>query len=682
MATLLDSLSHIDDGDLEQIQESSKTLNECLKSEYVSALQDFIYVIRHNMEGSNNIYKSYLYMLYEKIYKYLIKSDCPNDEVPELAEDINSDFMGKELLAEACFQFAIFYLCREYANISGCVLTEEVKNLLFPMCENKNIEDVTSKDTFDRLLYYSEILKVFYDHSEPTTKESFKKNLSPLSTINDFMAGLTEIINTTTDNPKKYIEDFNICNKSLLDDIAQDMFHCFTNGDTMAYGRTYTFSVGEGGKSEGFMGVMNLGLIMFNYTFDEENKTSSKISQSLDSKINENDLIHLFTFGYSSNILSNLKLTIGSNELNFLGSECCYNGIRPVRYSDYTKPKKYSKDLQNRPKSERETLNEVLEDKECTVFIKKKIPNSQYDIACFNRLTNNLNSFIQGSLKIYFLTKEFEKHFDEIFLIMNIVHNEIQIFDIDIENSFEEDKFEITTQKTNSLFSDVWNRQCLDQIINFLRKNNECEINPPIIEGHYVGKTDYYKHTIADKSIIPGDESSVNEDGSEKLRFSKVFIKLDAKTKKITIKIWSTTSPRRSNLKDEFKSPHINENKESVFNTEDIDKYVYKKENSDVVYYNQPLAMLRSMGVLEAIAKKLYRIEQTPFMKEKMKNMLNSAFAVDKSGEARGNDNADYQLKKTISYATYKSFKWYKDEADYNRYDHDINFDTTENNNN
>lgn len=92
--------------------------------------------------------------------------------------------------------------------------------------------------------------------------------------------------------------------------------------------------------------------------------------------------------------------------------------------------------------------------------------------------------------------------------------------------------------------------------------------------------------------------------------------------------------------------------------------------------------MLRSMGVLEAIAKKLYSMEETSFMKEKMKNMLNSAFAVDKSAESREDSDTSYQLENTISYATYKSFKWYKDDADYNQYDHSINFDTTENNNN
>ena len=210
-------------------------------------------------------------------------------------------------------------------------------------------------------------------------------------------------------------------------------------------------------------------------------------------------------------------------------------------------------------------------------------------------------------------------------------------------------------------------------------KESSPTIQTPLA-GKYIGTYDG-KDVVADKDYIPSSRSRKKErsyllKGDKNIRYSEATIYLDKDHGEIKIDIWSTTSPRRSNLKDEFKSPHINENKESVFNTEDIDKYVYKKENSNVVYYNQPLAMLRSMAVLEAIAKQIIKntTNNVEVVQEAMNKMMNNAIAEDESWEIRGKIGENYQVPNGINYETYRRFKWYKNCDEYELYDHSINF--------
>ena len=51
-------------------------------------------------------------------------------------------------------------------------------------------------------------------------------------------------------------------------------------------------------------------------------------------------------------------------------------------------------------------------------------------------------------------------------------------------------------------------------------------------------------------------------------------------------------------------------------------------------------------------------------------------------GEMCGKVGKNYQVKNKITYKDYKKMKWYRDCDEYELYDHSINFDTTENNNN
>lgn len=268
-----------------------------------------------------------------------------------------------------------------------------------------------------------------------------------------------------------------------------------------------------------------------------------------------------------------------------------------------------------------------------------------------------------------------------------VLSNEMQ--PLTLKNLFDDDKFEV---KTNTSMFDM-KLNALEKIRDII-KNGSFQVNPPIIEGRYIGKYDYKKVEV-NKDYIPSPNSKEKERSGlhkidKNIRYSEAIIQLDEVQNKINITIWSTTSPVWSRLDERLCVTNIDENKNS-FNNNVLkrlnDNYtnthkILVKNGKLIPIYNQPLAMLRSMGVLEAIAKKLYSMEETSFMKEKMKNMLNSAFAVDKSAESREDSDTSYQLENTISYATYKSFKWYKDDADYNQYDHSINFDTTENNNN
>ena len=703
---LIDISAHIDNGNLGFTTELPKTWYEFIASDYGTALEEFLYIIPRHL-NNNDMYASHLYGIYQDIYRYLLDEEQIENGIRKLKTENNFSnvffHLGKEeKLVEACFQFAIFYLCREYAKISEFFggtekLTPNIIKLLFAKNQVDPI-NINDSSIFNRILSIKAIKKI---HENESSVEKLAKIFSPVGTMNGLIDELSQI------NIDETIIEFNKCNSDVLNDIARCMYCCCVNEEKKAlYKECYIKATGNGRDSIGLYGINNLGLKLFNYN-TVQGKVQGRNNMSL--KLNDtNDVIHLFPFGYNHNTVSYINISNGGYYLNFIGNRYCYNGLRPQRSSGKTFPNKYKEYLENM--SEQKKEQDYLEqDGIYTTFLKTNRYGEKIEIASFNRITNNLyikNIYGNPNVDIQLISDELEYTEDntvridrEEFFIMVSVVSKDSIKDnitLNLYDYFEDDKFEITKLKANELFADIDTKYKLEQIINFLRENSDCEICPPILKGFYVGKYEFDIGTVVDKTIKPISINGVSKERENKypsdkdLRYSEVIILLEKEKKKLSITICSTTSPVWSRLDERLCVTNIDENKNS-FNNNVLkrlnDNYtnthkILVKNGKLIPIYNQPLAMLRSMGVLEAIAKKLYSMEETSFMKEKMKNMLNSAFAVDKSAESREDSDTSYQLENTISYAEYKSFKWYKDLADYNQYDHSINFDTTENNNN
>lgn len=695
----VDSKAYIEEGILGYPDGEPDSWREfCNTSDYAHALREFIYIIQHYVKSTDNMYDAHLEMLYTDVYRFLHEQITSSTELPTLkmTDDFSEYFYyyGKEeILVEACFQFAIFYLCREYAKISNYFqsqkqLPSKVKERLFYSKQIPTI--ITINKLFTELLSIPQI-KDLYEQSSNTT---LAKVLSPVSTIND----LKEIF--LQNEIDDILNKFNANNKKILDEITQCLFRCITAGK-ITYKRSLTFAVGDGSKSLGFMGIENLGLLLFNYTTSNGN-VSHAVSKRYPVNIKNNDIVHLYSFGYNSRKISsiNIKLKKAENTLiygfDFEGNRYCYNGLRPIRDISNTYPTEYGLELNRMGENDNETNGDWLErDKSYTNFIY----NTDV-IANFNRLTNNLEikkDSNNENIEVQLVSGESEEpddQYDEFFLIMNIVPALPRIV-VPIEDLFENNKFELTKEVADSFFSNSEDNKKLLQIIEFLSTTQ----NPTIytsIKGYYVGKRKNNKIILPDETIKPvttngvSKEDADDKEGYEKLRHSEATIKLNKKDKILTIEVWSTTSPRRSRLDNNLTSEYKNENGDNIDSNalrtlnEYTNAYKMRVNGKSIPIYNQPLAMLRSMGVLEAIAKQIIKntTNNVEVVQEAMNKMMAEAVAEDKSWEIRGKVGKNYQVKNKITYKDYKKMKWYRDCDEYELYDHSINFDTIENNNN
>lgn len=673
MNLFIDSTAQIQDGEKDVTESFPSTWKDFISHSYWSkVLREFLHIVR-NYEVPQH-YKN----LYEIVYKrfiegeYIVSIRCPYKDVKfckfKSQNNYSNDFsdISDGLLMEACFHFAMFFLCREFAKISGCT-----KNYTYPLnlkeVEFNNIfsherrsDPQTSNRLFNR---YVRVIKnkLNEDRNYKQSKlEKIAEAFNPTETNNDFRNQMEKIF--STDKMSNVISVIKEENSKILNKVAKSFFKCITNDNIESSNfNTQIYASGDGSESTGFLGMLNLGIFIFPYS--NENIED-------DSIVNKDNVVHLYAWGFNSCLFSKIEVTIASTTWNFNGSKNIFNSIRPER-NGQTEPNSY-----RTPRDFNDSIGETIEDLSETSLVEGGFK--------FNRNMNDLSfndDFQGGTMSMKLISGDLEDHSekDEFFLIANVANNKIILengnqIKLVFENLFDDDMFEVKSAKRNSFFE--MHEDFLEEVITFIHTNNPY-INTKI-EGWYIGTYDYLE-VSADKSNIPipsfNKERSKKQKGDGTIRYSKAIIQLDRDNNKIDIEIWSTTSPLRSNLKN-----NINKYKQTTADVNidfytNIDKY-------KVAFYNQPLAMLRSMGVLEAIAKEFCLRDQSDLMKDKMTKMLRNAESKDKSGKQRGNDHADYQLENTISYATYKSFKWYKNDADYNQYDHLINFDTTENNNN
>ncbi len=689
--------------------------------EYGLALNEYLYIICHQLyddsisSSSTSLISKHYYELYEKVYKHCIDF-ASTDSYPVLkkgnpsAEEIFSTATEGEVL-EACFQFAIFYLCRELAKISGC-FHSDINTPLNIQAENKENIFCSSRinDRSELYLAYLDYVEknpiaqkyksIVYEKNKDIEDDELFNLFTPYQSVLAFFNILTDN-NDLVKRIKKedafyIIKKLNDYNIELLNDIAKIFFLNITGNST--YRDSMLYGVGDGSGSTGFLGVHNLGVLLCHY---ENNKIGFKeeIFHTLQNTVCNDDILHFYVYGqeHENTTMTIINVNLFSKELSFESNCNTYNGIRPKRKIRQTNPESYDNNLQS--------TTEVVNGRDnLTSFLKYVVrTDSRESIAVFDRLTNDLELCFPNTTPSNLTMHINSPRKDEMFVMMNVspsVDN-INNFSLVVEDCFEDNKFEIKTSVAELLFSTRRAQNFFKNLIEFLKHTDDSVIPTPIVEGYYVGKHDTYRGTVPDKTIKPvttnGDSKEDTDDkvGNEKLRYSQAYLHLDKDNKEFTIRIGSTTSPRRSRLDHSINSPNIDENNRTfaanAYLTLGLNNYTngytVPVGHVDVPFYNQPLAMLRSMGVLEAIAKEICRIDFT--MKGKMDLLMSKAFAVDKSAESREDSDTSYQLENTISYATYKSFKWYfkdddkpENEKDYNQYDHSINFDTTENNNN
>ncbi len=284
---------------------------------------------------------------------------------------------------------------------------------------------------------------------------------------------------------------------------------------------------------------------------------------------------------------------------------------------------------------------------------------------------------------------------------------------ISASDLYRNDKFFLTINRISKLFSTPQQDAALEDIIDLI-VNQNADIEVVGLYGNFVGKKDPagarygFSDIIADIDYLPNvntalPETSIDPDSYDPLRYSFASINLDrtvCSNPKIQIRIDSFVSPRHSTLKDrmDLSDPYDYDYRNGTIPVitpplpggPSPDGTLLKNSytNGYVIAgigknsYNQPLAILRSMGLLEGIAFRILKKAETLFkndlasygiVKNALSTMLNAAVSVDNTAEIRGftpTSNPpeyssapllynDIKLSNSIDFTTFLNFKWY-----------------------
>jgi hypothetical protein len=303
---------------------------------------------------------------------------------------------------------------------------------------------------------------------------------------------------------------------------------------------------------------------------------------------------------------------------------------------------------------------------------------------------------IEIILKSAYIANNLPSEFEELQVLFNIVP--VPKFDnlvISLNDLFSNDKFEATIDKIGSILNSENDRDFISKFITSILEEPSLIINTNL-NGNFVGVTYDQLPNLplvkSDSNYIP-DSDSISEENDptsdiaySKLRYSFGSLVYVSPTE-ININISSWVSPRVSNLdlkintEDYRNGMTIPSGAPSAFpigttaNTIDslndfTNGYLIPTYNK--LSYNQPLAMLRSFGLLEAFCLKVKylaleklnqgEITNSDFntVKSKLASILNNSFCSDKSGDSRGIPSAPWQLTSIMTYSNYFNFKWYR----------------------
>jgi len=458
-------------------------------------------------------------------------------------------------------------------------------------------------------------------------------------------------------------------------------------------------ATGNGSVTKGLIKIENLSIILFSYAFDTS-YTAEVVSKNTNSELSKtpNGILHFNVFAYNNLEKSTVivKRTSGNPEwtIEFEGNINVNHCLRPVRKSRdsqsgyYTIPDAYS----NLDLSTHETL--IESDKKTDIFWLPSIDEKAIKIGTFDREINDLifaNDTTNFPLEI---TLE-SGNADELQLMVNSVQDfrktdeKTESIIISLSDLFTDDKFEVEKTKIDGLMSSVKDLPKLEKLINLIC-NEGYTFNAPSLKGAFVGKESDYidpngQDVVFDPDYLPSNDPSIPKhettmpDSSySKFRYS--FGKITAnEDKTIDIEIISFVSPLISRMDKRFtegifQAPY-NPPDTNTFNNNytlyPVTGYQVMSSNGQIPSYNQALATLRSMGLLEAIAIKMYNTssqEEKPVILHKLTTMLCEASSEDKTAEVRGVDIATYQLSNIITYNNYNHYKWYSDTDDMKQY--------------
>lgn len=652
------------------------------------ALKEYTYIVKKYLYAQDSKYKRQ----YDTVLNFLIKDiDTTVDYLPTLnnnSNEITNNILiqNSGIVAETCYYFAFFYLCKQLAYATGYAADyskttgDDYKNVLncfigldkcFTKDEGKKDQFINNRKSGLKKSHISKVLKMATNLSNVETTSSVYDPLLPLGNYDagNHTQGFSSIIEQLKGgkNTKEKIDIFfgriKPIKKGIIDWYTKSLFRALTNGKTPP--QSTMIAVGDGSQTTSVLKIGNLGCLLFNYTITNGIPASTIPTPptSIPPKIKIYDRFHLSDFGQNKIVIEKTvdKTTIAFTEIiidtnnnliiKFKANPNIYNGLRPYEYTR-SYPNFISINYSKANDIENESIIETIQDVEISGTVIEFRDSSNILKAKFDRLTNDLifeRIFNVESVNITVKAAKNNSDTDEVQLIVNSVKNFNDSIFYKGDNLYDSDIFILNNTNANI---DVITKRIVKYLINGYSFN--------FIElyGGFVGEKIVNDNVDADENYYPTivlnnktKESSLKElkpvteieSSKNPLRYSSVEFNIDDIAKTIDIEIVSFTSPNPAYLltKDTNIKLHPTESDLSPYTISD---YVIDNPDTYGCSYNQALAMLRSMGMFKAIVEELKNlldrssntnINLINAKKTELDNALNNAVSYDKTFDFR-----------------------------------------------
>lgn len=492
----------------------------------------------------------------------------------------------------------------------------------------------------------------------------------------------------------------------IISEISSCLFEIFLP-DINDKPTTYFIAAGGGSKTKGLFGINNAGVLFFNYETNNTNHVAGSITcnrvnifRNENLKKAKNQKIHLSAYGNDFPSPSTISFIDNSGNLQ-------------LTFKQNTNSTELN-DVDNKHKISNLTSSPFLSKK---IQLNQPIPNDT-TIGYYNKNNFKEIEILDQSITdfyIEYIAAGTEISKDEVLLLVNIVEDlkpeEITVI-ISLDDLYDNDKFEITIDKINRLFTSEEDKLKIQQIVAFIAGG--AIINTPQLYGNFIGES--ASSSINAPKVIPDEDFKFNvypndgptnyegtedDDHYEPLRYS--FAKITATATNVNIQIDSWVSPLRSRLDkrftnddyrtttnyatfssifapnpipsrfpDIFTQPDINllnDNYTLAPGTNQANWLYYLFTDPDdntttkIRSYNQVLATLRSFGLLEAVCYRIFDMgDQDVVLGNKLIQLLNNSNteSIDRGATVRLLPTTpNKNLSNTINYSQFNAFKWY-----------------------
>ena len=544
-------------------------------------------------------------------------------ELNKLKSEIysNLQYISPGLTMTFCLIFAIFYYGKQMAEVVGYKKTEDC---VFDLTRKQNtISEIFSHPDMalarDRVKGLKTIygVKITNEHifsvfrgiigGEINNDDRLNALLycyNPCSNniklIEEQIKNFYSYCNQTIDADKMQEILTGICSKSqmLIKDKAIQLFTTLMSpigvNDIPEF---WTCAVGSGIATSTILGLRDFALLLYNYKYEKASTSVTYLSPTSNKHsitnidVKTKDVLHIESFGIDTNDSITLKIIINGQEKTFALDK----------------------------------KNNIVNNEDIVVFYEQR-GSQKVAVAKLYIKEKDIFIYEDNSVSIELESNFTEDAFLYVTKIKDYRNTEFLLY----YNTFKSAEFSLTDLKMRDLYNA--NKDVFDDIAKKVRDGFTIE---PNLTGEFVGKpaqTCMYsdKDVEADKDYRLGYEgSTIIDEGldNENLRMSRVVIKTDFENKKLMVNIVSHTSPRKVNLT--------------------LTESEYENDWG-AISHNQVLAMLRSMGMFEAICFILYSLSINVDIKEKIERTLNYSCVCDKTGTSR--NIPCLNIKKNIKY--------------------------------